>query len=32
LRERNFASGVVFDAIKPGRAPAEAQTDPAVVP
>ena len=32
LRERNFASGVVCDAITPGRAPAEAKTDTAVVP
>jgi len=32
LRERNFASGVFFDAIAAGRAPAEAKTDTAVVP
>ena len=31
LRERNFASGVVCDAIAPGRAPAEAKTEKAVV-
>jgi hypothetical protein len=31
LRERNFASGVFCDAITPGRAPAEAKTDTAVV-
>jgi hypothetical protein len=32
LRERNFASGVVCDAIAPGRAPAEAKTDTSLVP
>ena len=31
LRERNFASGVVCDAIAPGRAPAEAKTDTSLV-
>jgi len=31
LRERNFASGVFCDAITPGRAPAEAKAEKAVV-
>src|SRR6516164_8945638 len=31
LRERNFASGVVCDAMASGRAPAEAKTENAVV-
>ena len=32
LRERNFSSGVACGAMASGRAPAEAKTDPAVVP